>query len=94
MSILLAAGLFLAASGSAQTAAPQPANAPDIVVEGEKPKGKLQCRSMKISGSRMPRKVCKTGDNSAHLMPGVSDNVSTRGRAVSGVEGEPETPGT
>jgi hypothetical protein len=93
MSFLLTS-LFLAAASATQTTAPPAAAQADVIVEGERPKSKIQCRSIKISGSRMPRKVCKTGDNSAHLLPGVSDSVSTRGRVAGGIEGEPETPGS
>jgi hypothetical protein len=90
MSMLLVASLFLT-SAAAQTGAPAPTS-PDIVVEGEK-KAKRQCQTIKISGSRMPRKICKSSDTASLLMPGVSDNVGTRGRAVSGVKGEPESAG-
>ena len=92
MSILLTSLLIASASAAAQNTAPAVATPPDIVVEGEKKK--QRCRSIKISGSRMPRKVCSTGDNASLLMPGVSDNVGSRGRAVSGAKGETETPGT
>jgi hypothetical protein len=87
MSILLAALLI----------AQQP-----IVVEGVQPapvakKKKQKCETMEVSGSRMPKRVCRDVNGDLEKVPGVTDTASnpgmmhaTPGAAQGGLGGVPQ----